>query len=342
MRSTLPTGRTVAIGLLVLVGVGCLFPFSATVAGFSLTVKATVVNPATDAGTVANASSDVVNLDRRLDTPIIDGPVKSVAEAARTGSYNGTVEPPVRTELDGIDAQYAVYNGSYYRWNWTTRTNGDGVRLRMEPVNGTTVADDVATSYAEASPAAQRAIRTGSASTEKLPTGVIVRNGTYYALTPASFGQFVGIVLKSAVSYLLSLVGPGYLAVGLGLVAVRYRDPKPRPVTPRRAVAVAAVAVPVGIIVAATAVSGSLAFYLIYPGVGSVVAGGFVAGVFAYRAQWLLLVVFTALVVALGVAVSFLAGGVGGLLFGVIGLVVGVLAGVLPFVYGVVFAADTD
>lgn len=341
MRSAVPTGRTVAIGILVLIGAGCLLSFSATVSGLSVTVEATVVDPETDAGTVADASSDVVNLDQQLNDPIVDSPVDSVAEAARTGSYNGTVDPAVRTELDGVDAPYAVYEGSYYRWNSTTRTDPAGVRLQMESVEPAVVADSVATPYAEASPAVQRAIRTGSSSVDEVPTGVFVRNGTYYALTPISIDQLVGIVFRGVASYLLSLVGVGYLGIGLGLAGVRYRNPGPSPVTPRRAVAIAGVAVPVGVVISATSVSGPITQHLVYPGVGSIVAGGFVAGVFTHRSQWLVLGGFTVLVATLTVVISLAVGGVGGLLFGLLGLVVGVLAGVVPFVYGIVFAADT-
>lgn len=340
MHRLLPTARSASIGLLVLIGIGCLLSFNATVAGLGLTAEATAVDPAADAGTVATASSDVANLDRRLDDPVVDAPVESVAEAARSGSYEGSMDPAVQAEINGLDARYAVYEGSYYRWNGTTSTESGDVRLGMEPVDATTVVNDVATPYEEASPAAKRVIRTGSSSVDELPTGVFVRDGTYYAITPVSTGEVASVVLRGAASYLLSLVGPGYLAVGIGLAVVRLRSPGSRPVTPRRAAAVASAAVPIGIAVAAASVSGPPVLYLIYPGVGSAVAAGFVAGVFARRSQWLALAGVTALVGGLGVVGSFVAGGVGGALVGAVGVVVAVVAGALPFVYGVVFASD--
>ncbi|MEZ3117392.1 hypothetical protein RYH80_15865 [Halobaculum sp. MBLA0147] len=333
MRDVVPSGRTVAAVLLAVVGVGCLLAFPTTASGVNLTVEATEIQPADDAGALANVSVNVTNLDERLGRP-----VDPVTRAAQTGSFDGRVDESLSERLADVDTEYVVYEGRYYRWKATLRSDPTGARIRMSSVDPETVAAAVATPYAEAPPQAQRAIDTGSATGGEVTNGVFVRDGTYYAVRPANAGQVFGVLLTSAGSLALSLVGAGYAAVGLGLTVLRVRDPTPRPATVRRAGAIAVGAVPLGL---AAATSESVAALVAIPGVGAVVATGLVAGVLAHQSRWGLLVALSVGVGVGGVAVSFLVAGGIGLFAGVLAVPSAVVAGVVPFVYGTVFGADT-
>lgn len=333
VRDIVPSGRTVAVVLLAVVGVGCLLAFPTTASGVNLTVEATEIEPADDPGELANVSLNVTNLDERLGRP-----VDPVTRAAQTGSFDGRIEQSLSERLADVDTEYVVYEGRYYRWNATLRSDPTGARIRMSSVDPETVAAAVATPYAEAPPQAQRAIDTGSATGGEVTNGAFVRDGTYYAVQPANAGQVFGVLLTSVGSLALSLVGAGYAAVGIGLTVVRVRDPTPRPVTLRRAGFVAFGAVPFGFAVAS---SGSLAVQVAMPGIGAVVATGLVAGVLTHQSRWGVLVALSAAVGGAGVTVSFLVAGGIGLFAGLLAVPFAVVAGVVPFAYGLVFAADT-
>lgn len=336
-----PSVRTLALLALLVVGLACSFAFHAVAASeMQVTYAATAVQPGDDPHRVADAASGVVDLDERLDdeSAAVRRPVD---RATRTGSFEGNVTPELHTILDGTEADYAVYGGSYYRWNLTVGDETTHVRIRTTPVDAATVLADVSEPYDTAPPEVRTAIDTGSVSGWNVVPGVYRRGDAYYAVAPENDAAVATKLLEAFAGYLLTPVGRGYVAVALGLLAYRYRDPHTdRPLTVRRAAAVAALAVPVSLLGTLLFESGSASRFLTGPASATVVAAGVVAGVFVHRRRWGALVGFTALVAGAALAASAAALGPVGAVFGGVSLVVGLVCGVVPLGFGVAFATE--
>lgn len=332
-----PSKRTLAIFLLLIVGTACSFAFDAATSDIEVTYTSTVVDPGENPKLVAEASPDVVDLDERLrgESAAVRRPIE---RAAANGSFAGNVTPQLRVSLPDGPQRYAVYEGSYYRWNATVDEERSFARIRMSPVDAGTAFDDIASPYDTAPSEVRTAIDSGSASGWTVQTGVYRRDGTYYVVAPEDRTALAAVLLESFAGYVLTPVGRGYVAVALGLLAYRRREPSAdRLLTLRRALAVAALAVPVALLGAALFESGSASRFVTGPASALVVSSGVVAGVLVHRRRWLRLVGFTVLVAVVGVGASALALGTLGAALGVIGLLVGLVAGVVTLVYGVVF-----
>ncbi|MFB6109925.1 MAG: hypothetical protein ABEJ60_03500, partial [Halodesulfurarchaeum sp.] len=152
-----------------------------------------------------------------------------------------------------------------------------------------------------------------------------------------------GKLFSGFLGYVLTPVGRGYVAVALGLLAYRYRNPlTDRPLTVRRALGVAAFAVPVAFVGTLVFETGSWSRFVTGPVSALVVASGLVAGVLVHQRRWLALLGFTGLVAALVVGAGVLALGVFGALLGGLAVFVGLLTGVVPLGYGIAFGAHRD
>jgi len=341
MQRSLPSRRTLALVALLAVGLTCSFAFHAALADTEITYDATQVGDGASPDRVAAAVPSVADLDRRLaDTA--DENRRPIRRAAREGTFEGNVTPELDVALDDVNATYAVYEGSYYRWNATADPETTHLRVEMSPVDAGTVLADVARPYEDASPETRTAIESGSVTTDEVESGVYRRGDTYYAVTLANPGAVAATIFGGFVGYLLTPVGRGYVAVALGLLAYRRRDRSAdRVLTVRRAVAVAALALPVALVGTALFESGSASRFVRGPAGALVVSTGVLAGVLVHRRRWGALVGVTVVVPALVVAANALALGPVGALFGVVSVLVGFVAGAVPFAYGVVFARDS-
>ena len=340
MSPSLRSRRTLAVLALLAVGLACSFAFNVAVSGEGVTYTATAVEPGENASLVARASPAVADLGPRLDDvpPADRDPVRAAAE---NGTFEGIVAPELHIAIDDIEARYVVYEGRYYAWNATWEGETTNLSLRMRPTAAAAVLGNVSEPYAGAPAAARTAIERGSVTGESGARGIYLRDGAYYAVTPPSDDAILSTVLGALVGFVLTTVGRGYVAVGLGLLAFRYREPSvDRPLTVRRALGVAALGVPVGLLGTLLFESGSASRFVTAPTGAFVVACGVVAGVLAKQGRWPALAGFSVLVaVAAAVAVG-LAMGVVGLVFAVPALLVGFLAGTVPLVYGRVFGRD--
>ncbi|WP_135829961.1 hypothetical protein [Halorussus halobius] len=338
MQRSVPTRRTLALVGLLVVGVACSFAFHAALAGTEITYDATQVGSGEDPARVAAADSDVVALDRRLDgVPAEDR--RPVRRAASDGTFEGNVTPDLDVALDDVEAAYVVYEGSYYRWNRTADAETTFLRIEMARTDAAAVLDDVAEPYGTAPPDVKTAVESGSVTADSVDRGVYRRGDAYYAVAPESGAAVATTLLGGFAGYLLTPVGRGYVAVALGLLAYRYRDPSAdRVLTVRRAIAVAALAVPVALVGTALFESGSVSRFVRGPTSSLVVATGVVAGVLVHQRRWARLVGVTVGVVALVVGVNALALGPFGALVSVVSVLVGLAAGVVPLAYGVAFA----
>lgn len=332
-----PTARTLSIVALLVVGVLCSFAFHGAVAATDVTYAATAVEPGARSDLVVRASTNVTDLDGRLSG--VPAPARRPVErAAASGSFEGNVSPELAVALDGPASRYARYDSRYYEWNRTTSEETTHVRIEMRPVAAEAVLENVASPYETAPPAVRAAVDDGSVTGRSVRRGIYRRGDTYYAVAPASEGGSAARVLGAFVGFVLTPVGRGYVAVALGLLAYRYREPLvDRPLTPRRAAAVAAFAVPVAVVGTALFESGALDRFVTGPASAFVVASGLVAGVLARQRRWPALGGVTALVAGLAVGAITLALGPVGLFLGALTLVVGFAAGVVPFAYGVAF-----
>jgi len=341
MKRSLPSRRTLALVALLVVGLACSFAFHVALADAEITYDATQVGAGQNPDRVAAAVPSVVDLDHRLaGTP--DEDRRPIRRAARDGTFAGNVTPELDIVLDDVNATYAVYEGSYYRWSATPDPETTRFRIEMSPVDAETVLADVARAYEDASPEIRTAIDSGSVTTDEVESGVYRRGDAYYAVTLASPGAVTATLFGGFVGLLLTPVGRGYVAVALGLLAYRYRDRSAdRVLTVRRAVAVAALAIPVALVGTALFESGSASRF-VRGSTGALVAStGVLAGVLVHRRRWGALVGVTVVVPAMVVAANALALGPVGALFGVVSVLVGFAAGAVPFAYGVVFARDS-
>ncbi|USZ68434.1 hypothetical protein NGM10_01535 [Halorussus salilacus] len=333
----IPSARTLAIFALLVVGVACSFAFHAGTSGMDVTYTATTVDPGEAPDRVADAAPRVANLDDELPEGN-ESVGRPVERAAENGSFAGNVTPELHISLPGERTRYVVYDGSYYRWNATGDEESTFVRIRMTPTDAETVLESVSSPYDSAPSEVRTAIDSGETSGWTVERGVYRHEGTYYAVAPENDAAVAANILGGFVGYVLTPVGRGYVAVALGLLAYRYREPSvDRLLTARRALAVAALAVPVALVGTALFESGSASRFVTGPASALVVASGTVAGVLVYQRRWLRLVGFTGLVATLTVGASALALGVVGAFLGALALLVGLLAGVVPLVYGYVF-----
>jgi hypothetical protein len=336
MPSSLPSVRTVALVVLLVVGLGCSFAFHAAVGG-DVTYTATAVEPGEDPAAVADVAPAVADLDEQLagTDPEYRAPVR---EAASSGSYAGNVSPELSIVLNDLEeTQFVVYDDRYYAWTLTTDETTTAVEVEMRPAEATTVYAETARPVENASTAVRRAVETGNATVEGVGVerGLYTDEGRYYVVAPADEAAVLGRLLGSFVGFLLIPVGRGYLAVALGLLALRFREPTvDRPLSPRRAVGVALLALPVALVGTALFESGSLSRFATGPASALVVAGGVVAGVLALRRRWLRLAGLTVGVGVLVVAVTTAALGPVGVFFGPLTVLWGVVAGTVTFGYG--------
>ncbi|MGB9965745.1 hypothetical protein [Halobacterium sp. CBA1126] len=338
MPRSLPSTRTAAVLLLLVVGVALSFSFHVTAADPSVTYTATPVEPDEQPDVVTRAATNVTNLDDRLaGTPTQHR--QPIHRAAATGAYNGSLDPELDIVVDDIESPYVWYNGSYYTWSISTDSETTAATIRMQPTDAETVFEQVSQPTAGAPAEVTTAIEEGTATGFTVDAGLYQQDGQYYAVAPEREGAVLAELGQILAGFVLTPVGRGYTAVAIGLLAYRVREPtRDRPVTPRRALGIAALALPVAGLGTAVFESGSLTRFVTGPASALAVAAGTVAGVFAARRQWLRLV-GVSLGTAVVVAVAFVAAlGVVGAILGPLAVLLGFVAGSVPFAYGYWFA----
>ncbi|SFR34225.1 hypothetical protein [Halorubrum sodomense] len=329
-----PSARTVAIIALLVVGLGLSFAFHATAGDTQITYEATAVEPGEDPAPVADASRNVTDLDERLaDTP--ERYREPVRTAAATGSFAGSLSPELYTAIGDVEPPYVAYDGTYYEWSLSTRGETTNATIEMRETDPETVFDAVARPVANASPGVRTAIDEGTATNATIRSGLYRQDGAYYAVAVESEAAVFAQVASAAVGFVLTPVGRGYVAVALGLLAYRYREPtRDRLLTPRRAAAVAALGLPVALVGTALFESGSLSRFVTGPASATVVASGALAGVLAAQRRWALLAGVTLGIGLLATAAIAGALGVVGLVFGPLAVLFSVVTGAVPFGYG--------
>jgi len=280
--------RVVAVFALLVVGAVLSLAFGVALSGGLPAVDyvAREVDPATEPDVVANASGEVLNLDHDIShTPSIEPAIEAAAER---GVYEGTAESPNQTgELylfaDDADQKYAVYENRYYRWNSTTRPEDDYVRIRLDPASAEAVMDDLAVPYAEGSPASKRLVRDRTSDSTATPNErLVVRNGTYYAISPKSEASVFAKLIAAVTLFVVSVPGRAYLGCGLGLL-VSLRSGDPFPLGPKRGLAVAGVVLPVSLALATLASGSELINYGVVPAAACLVALGLPFGALLRR-----------------------------------------------------------
>lgn len=338
MPRSLLSLRTVAILLLVVVGVGLSFAFHASMSGASVTYTATAVEPGENPDLVTRATSNVTNLDERL-AGTSSQHQQPIERAAATGSYSGRLDPELDIVIDDIESPHVWYNDQYYTWAVSTQSEITNATIRMQPTDPETVFETIVRPADDAPPEVTTAIAEGTATGFTVASDVYQHNGEYYVVAPESEGAVFAQLAKVFGGYVLTPVGRGYAAVGIGLLAYRFREPmRDRPLTPRRALTIPALAILVALTGTLLFETGSLTRFVTGPMSAFVVAAGSVAGVFAARRQWLRLVGATmgTALVAIGAFVAAL--GVVGAIFGGLAVVFGFATGIVPFGYGYWFA----
>ena len=338
---TTPSLRTIALLGLLVVGLGGSFAFHAAMTDMQVTYTATAVQPGDDPTRVSEASPSVTDLDGRLEGESSEVR-RPVEDAVQSGSYSGNVTPELHIILDGMDAKFVVYEESYYRWNATVDGDTTFVRMQMTPAAPKSVLEAVSTPSQSASANVREAIDTGSVTgSNVVERGIYRQDDTYYAVAPENTGAIAANLFEAFLGYVLTPVGRGYVAVGLGLLAYRYRESfADRVLTVRRALVVAALGIPVALVGTALFESGSLTRFLTSPASTFVVSAGVVAGVLTHQQRWGRLAGWTVLVCVLSVGASVLALGAVGVVFGGFRLLVGLVAGAVSLVFGVWFGLD--
>lgn len=334
----MPSRRTVAVLLLLVVGVGLSFSFHASMDGASVTYTATPVEPGENPELVTRAAPNVTNLEDQLAGTSTQHQ-RPIRKAAATGSFTGNLDPELHIVLDDIESPYVWYDGRYYNWTVATQPETTNATIRMQPTGPDTVFKGVARPVTGAPAEVRTAIAEGTATGLTVESGLYLQNGEYYAVAPESDGAVLAQLATIFAGFVLTPVGRGYTAVAIGLLAYRFRDPtRNRPLTVRRAIAIPALAIPVALIGTALFESGSLTRFVTGPASAFVVAAGTVAGVAAARRQWLRLVGVSigAAVVAVGAFVG--AVGIVGVVLGPLAVFLGYTTGVVPFVFGYWFA----
>ena len=338
VSSALPSLRTAAIVGLLLVGVTLSFAFHATAGDAEITYEATAVEPGEDSGLVARAAPNVTDLDERLsDTP--DQYRAPIRTAAATGSFDGTLSPELEIALDDAETPYVWYDGRYYEWTFSTRGETTNATIEMRPTDPESVFAAVARPASEAPPGVRTAIDEGTTNGSGVRSGLYRLDESYYAVAVESEAAAFARFASAIAGFALTPVGRGYAAVGLGLLAYRYREPtRDRLLTARRALAVAALAVPVAFVATALFETGSLSRFVTGPATAAVVASGVVAGVCVAQSRWRSLVGVTVGVGLFATAAITAALGPIGLVFGPLAATLGFVTGLVPFGYGYWFA----
>jgi hypothetical protein len=333
----MPSKRTAALYGLLIVGLLCSFGFHIAVSDMSVSYTATAIDSDTQPSRVAHASTNVTNLDEQLAS-LSATQRQPVTDAAQSGSFVGPVSPALSIALNETRGEFAVYDGEYYEWSLTTSEETTTIDLQMRPVDAETVLATVAAPAETAPQKVQTAIDSGHTTGWNLPEGVYRQDGTYYAVVPDSETAIATSILGGFIGFVLTPVGRGYVAVALGLLLYRYREPLvAEPLTLRRAVGVATLAAPVAVFGTALFESGSASRFITGPASAIVVAAGVVAGVLACQRRWLHLGGFTVLVSGLTIAAMVVGLGPVGFILGPLTVVLGLIAGVIPLIYGVVF-----
>ncbi|RDZ52214.1 hypothetical protein C5C07_10515 [Haloferax sp. Atlit-4N] len=341
-----PRKRLAAVVALLLVGVALSqsFAVATSTSAIESTYQAEEVTADSPPGLVASHDSDVVNLDETVnETPQLREPV---ATAARTGRYDGDIEPEAYMTLSDVneDAEFAVYDGRYYRFS--LNVSGDPVRatIELDPTDWETVSAAASSPASNASADVREAIDEGTVtnSTFVVP-GLYERGGAHYLVSSANPGEVIGNFLTIVGGFLFNPIGWAYTVAGLGLLGAFRIHGRARPLDRRTALLV----VP-GTLVAmwlATTLTntGSLGMrYVLVPGIGAVTAFGLFAGFCIRRGSWKSLVGWSVALVALVIAADAVAIGVVGTIFGALGLVVGWFGSLLLLPYGYALAADAE
>ncbi|VTT87098.1 hypothetical protein DM2_3136 [Halorubrum sp. DM2] len=338
MSSALPSAGTAAIVCLLLVGVALSFAFQATAGGTDITYEATAVEPGEDPSTVAEAAPNVTDLDERLsDTP--DRYREPIRTAAATGSFDGVLSPELNIVLDDVESPYVRYDGRYYAWTFSTRGETTNATIEMRETDAESVFAAVARPASESPSSVRRVIDEGTANGSGVRSGLYRQDGAYYAVAVESEAAVAAGIASAFAGFALTPVGRGYAAVGLGLLAYRYREPtRDRLLTVRRAAVVAALAVPLALAATALFETGSPSRFVIGPATAAVVASGVVAGACVAQSRWRALVAATVGIGLLATAAVAAALGPIGLVFGPLAVLWGFATGLVPFGYGYWFA----
>ena len=341
MSPSVPSIRTIAILLLLVVGSTLSFAFHATAGGATITYEATTIEPGENPELVTRATSNVTDLNERLsDTPSqYQQPIRT---AAATGTYNGTLSPELHIVIEDVETPYVRYDGSYYAWALSTHGETTNATIQMRQTDPETVFTSVARPVSEAPPEIQTAIETGTTTGPIIESGLYHQEGTYYVVAPQNEAALGSQLAGTVIGFVLTPVGRGYVAVALGLLAYRYRDPtRNRLLTLRRAAAIATLAIPIALVGTSLFESGSATRFVTGPASATVVASGVVAGVLTAQRRWLSLAGVTIGISLLTtVAISAVLGPVG-LVFGPLAVFLGFVTGVVPFGYGYWFAQTT-
>ena len=338
MPRSLPSIRTVAVLLLLVVGVGLSFSFHATVSGGSVTYTATAVEPGENPDLVTRAARNVTDLDERLAGTSTQHR-QPIREAAETGSYTGNLEPELHTAVADLESPYVRYHESYYAWTVSTRSETTNASIEMRPVDPETVFETVARPVEDAPPEVTTAIAEGTSTGWTVGSGLYQQDGEYYVVAPENEGAVLGQLAKVFAGFVFTPVGRGYTAVAIGLLGYRLREPTcDRPLTGRRAIVIPALAVLIALAGALLFESGSLSRFVTGPASAFVVAAGTVAGVFAARRRWLRVVGVSVVTAVSAVAAFVGALGIIGAVFGPLAVLLGFTTGVVPFGYGYWFA----
>ncbi|ELZ76775.1 hypothetical protein C456_03791 [Haloferax volcanii DSM 14919] len=341
-----PRKRLAAVVALLLVGIALSQSFAVATSTSSLesTYEAEEVTADSPPGLVASYDADVVNLAATVnETTQLREPV---ATAARTGRYDGDIEPEAYMTLSDVneDADFAVYDGRYYRFS--LNVSGDPVRatIELDPTDWETVAAGASSPAANASADVREAIDGGTVtnSTFVVP-GLYERGGAHYLVHPANEGEILGNFLALVGGFLFNPIGWAYTVAGLGLLGAFRVRRRARPLDRRTALLV----VP-GTLVAmwlgtTLTNSGSLGMrYVLIPGIGVVTAFGLFAGFCIRRGSWKSLVGWSVALAAVVVAADAVAIGLVGTIFGTLGLVVGWFGSLLLVPYGYALASDSE
>ena len=293
-----PTRRYIALGVLLVVGIVFMLSFGFIVSDLEADFAAEEVDPATDIQQTAAASGEIIDLNQRVaDNP--PGVERAIETAVNSGSYAGTDHPGELIFIAEEESAFAVYQGSYYRWNSTANDNTSQVTIRMQPVSPEQVATTIATPYQKATPAIKRVIRQGSGTpvaTER--PGLYIRDGTYYAVTITNEGSIFASLILAPITFVLQTVGRAYAVVAVGLLfLLRTGKRGLHPVTLRKGLLLAAAVIPAVWILTTLSESGSLDLrYVAEPAAGFCVALGIFAGYTIRRQQKKYLALATVLV----------------------------------------------
>ncbi|RDZ34749.1 MULTISPECIES: hypothetical protein [unclassified Haloferax] len=341
-----PRKRLAAVVALLLVGIALSQSFAVATSTSSLesTYGAEEVTADSPPGLVASYDPDVVNLAATVnETPQLREPV---ATAARTGRYDGDIEPEAYMTLSDVneDAEFAVYDGRYYRFS--LNVSGDPVRatIELEPTDWETVSTAVSTPAANASADVREAIDGGTVtnSTFVVP-GVYERGGAHYLVHPANEGEILGNFLALVGGFLFNPIGWAYTVAGLGLLGAFRVRRRARPLDRRTAVLVVPGTLAAMWLGTTLTNTGSLGMrYVLIPGIGVVTAFGLFAGFCIRRGSWKSLVGWSVALAAVVVAADAVAIGLVGTIFGTLGLVVGWFGSLLLVPYGYALASDSE